>query len=879
MRKILLNKKRGKKSVNKTNFIPVEFNRDISLYHDEILSDTIDTMQVYNDEKDSSNKHRFIFTLYPLCTNVLFNKVTEVVYKEGSSEAVMLTNSTSSSLSSGATSTEKLNRIQAIRNTEYSNQKFNFTYHCGLDIFNNHLLRTNENITVQKKGLTVVNATVYDENAAQLSKSNFRSITTDAFNTIGDVNRTFNGDVVFTYLPNSSKDYTYEKSSKVRSPLYLYDTIKSFNNACKSGIKRKDGWAGFLNPSSLRIPINSANEYYVNRCINQKEGCEFIDMCPERDLFSFTPKKNSYRQRLEKNWDYCLTYPYKSVYEDDNKLILKGKKYGLPLTQINNDSTTNYRLYTASNNIELAMFYCPVKHNLKVGSMVNIKFIDTYTNKITQIRCQVVNLGRTDKKYNQRCFSIRYSDISNFVNKFGNPVGFARVINGYEVEYYFRKFKRIDINKHHDINKLAFAQTIYGDDISQIVYTDDIDVSNYVDNRNRPLSELYFTVIKTNRGHEEWYSSKNTCNSDKIEYSHVFGKVTSGLDLPSYVSDKNIPTIRYQHNIDTEWVKNKNSSIDIQESSLSLESNVKLSDDEFYGDLVEFNPSTLTETVLEEIYHRFNTAQREVTNHSLYNTMYYDEIAADLYDANVIEKNLNGATSSYVPKIQTFKFNEHYANLSPEGYIYRPHYKIKIGEFDDYINEGVDTHMKVINVSLNVNHITFHTEYNYILSPGDMVTILTEDFEPYRFRVETCVIDDSINKYKCEATYIENENQNLDNIDITKFNEYLFFKHNLEVPEYAYMLPDSSGRHLWKNIQKPSEWKYTDELYNTTFTNGAFYHHTNITFPVKRQDPFHEYNMVVLKDGIAINNNFEIPSTEYDYSLDEYVVTDMITCF
>ena len=76
MRKVLLNSKSGKESVNHNNIIPVELNRDVSLFHDELLTDTIDTMQVYNDEKDKSTKHRLIFTLYPLCSNSLFNKIT-----------------------------------------------------------------------------------------------------------------------------------------------------------------------------------------------------------------------------------------------------------------------------------------------------------------------------------------------------------------------------------------------------------------------------------------------------------------------------------------------------------------------------------------------------------------------------------------------------------------------------------------------------------------------------------------------------------------------------------------------------------------------------------------------------------------------------------
>ena len=83
MRKILLNKKRSKVSVNNTNIIPLELKRDVSLLHEEIMTETLDAAQIYNDEKNSSTKHRFIFTLNPMCTNVLFNRITEVVHNEG----------------------------------------------------------------------------------------------------------------------------------------------------------------------------------------------------------------------------------------------------------------------------------------------------------------------------------------------------------------------------------------------------------------------------------------------------------------------------------------------------------------------------------------------------------------------------------------------------------------------------------------------------------------------------------------------------------------------------------------------------------------------------------------------------------------------------
>ena len=81
------------------------------------------------------------------------NNITEIVYNEGASDAKILTNNDSNGITStgSAISKEPITRIQAIRNTEYSLDKYKLTYHCGSDIFNNHLLRNKENVSVQKR--------------------------------------------------------------------------------------------------------------------------------------------------------------------------------------------------------------------------------------------------------------------------------------------------------------------------------------------------------------------------------------------------------------------------------------------------------------------------------------------------------------------------------------------------------------------------------------------------------------------------------------------------------------------------------------------------------------------------------------------------------
>ena len=930
LKKKLLNKKRGKESVNENEIIPIKLDRDISFFHDEILTDTVDTMEVYNNEKNNSTKHRFIFTLYPLFTNILFNKLTEVVYKEGSEDAKALdeTDDISNKIKSDfwPISTSNINRKQSIRNTEYSDERYNLTYHCGVDIFNNHLLRSKENISVQKRPHDAENVMkkcrLYYGDSDKYDEI-------DSFNTIGDYNRTFNGyNDIKLNLPNENLLYDYDTDNIKSSPLYLYDTINTFNDSFYNNIMRKDGWIGLLNKTTLKTPIWADGEYYVNKLLNNKQDYEFIDMCPERDLFYFSPKINKDRKRLEYNWYYCLTYPYKSIYNDG--YILNGKENGLPLSKFNNDK---YLIeYNNDNGFPLVIFRSPVRHNLNKGDYINLKFYNG--DNVNNIKCNVVSVGDFNNNNIDRYFSVRKSDFEDYVTENDIPKRFSKIVNGFECEYYFRKFKKLNGEYNSSINNLAFAKTIYGDEVSQIVYTDDINIIDYKDNRGRPLSELFLTIIKKNKGHELWYEN-NEYNDSEIEYSHVFGKLTSGLDLP-YYADIKLPIIRRQHNInDGSDITFNNGNVKIEKSSSKMENDITENFNEFYGDLVEFNPITQDETVIEDIFYRFNTAQRETSNPK-YKKLYYDEIRMDIYDTGYGEKT----------RINEYILNEGYANLAPEGYIYKPHFKIKLREINENINQESHGHMDVYDIKdeknifiktekkflvndkvfifnygnmdkkyeiiitkvkkngseyeyngefvnkdgypnenmllyliipgespflikewnlLNGMNITFNTITNYSLDVNNIV-ILTDKSNIYKYRVKSYLMKNE--KYECNIVIDDNDNP-------SNLSECVYFKYNISIPEYSYILPDNSGRALWKNIKLPSEYVFMDELYKIPFTNGAFYHHVNINFFVKRQDPFREYGMIV-NGG---ESDTEIPSTEFDKSMDEYKVKNDSICF
>ena len=117
--------------------------------------------------------------------------------------------------------------------------------------------------------------------------------------------------------------------------------------------------------------------------------------------------------------------------------------------------------------------------------------------------------------------------------------------------------------------------------------------------------------------------------------NYGFGSISSGLNVPLNENDwpvLDIPDVRLIHN-------GTSTPFD---SHTPLETNITVDQGIYYGDIVEYNDFTLEEVVLSEVRHRFNTKNRET-------------------------------------------------NGRQEGYFYKPHHKIKIREFSEYIEQGDDT--------------------------------------------------------------------------------------------------------------------------------------------------------------------------------------------
>ena len=153
MREVFLDENKSVFSQSQEHSVDVSLtSKTRSLPYSNLLGE-LSAFQLYNNERDASTKFRMIFTVNPVCTNVLFNMKTEVMKDEGSDNCKVWFDGLPQNIEGFKNAGNKtgVDRYQAIRDTEYSHSEIGgLTYHCGLDIFNNHMLRNDGFVHVNK---------------------------------------------------------------------------------------------------------------------------------------------------------------------------------------------------------------------------------------------------------------------------------------------------------------------------------------------------------------------------------------------------------------------------------------------------------------------------------------------------------------------------------------------------------------------------------------------------------------------------------------------------------------------------------------------------------------------------------------------------------
>lgn len=596
----------------------------------------------------------------------------------------------------------------------------------------------------------------------------------------------------------------------------LYD-LKSMESAVENNLTEDNGWLCITNKSK----INNVKMF------SNKKACEKIDLFPTRDYFLFKPIYIN--NRLNDNWDYILTYPYENIFND--KLVSGSTGNGIPI--INSTIVT----YSGINYLQIKTVY---KHGLSSNDVIKIKRNDYNTDK-TYL---VYDTGDINKNNESHIFLLdanKYSDLLNITGMTNNRV--VRVVNKIDSNYYIRKFRKIPnfvddlepITVDNIENKIltgkttflnesfqpGFSRNIFDDSVYQIQYLDDIDINLLKDNRNRPLSEIFFTIIKKNE-------------IDNInEPGNIFTEVLSGIDeLTGTTGFSNIRLITGSTSgesaLETKITASGTTYNEIQQAN------------SFLGDIIEFNRSIVKEIKLDDISHRFNTVQRESVN----SFSYHDVNSSGLFQ-------LTGSTIG--PYI--------------EGYYYKPHYSIQLKNYSEIINTGeipelnncfdFETGTTFSNEIVLLSGKTDNEIKSLVLRVGNLSGLT--DYDTIRITRKSDLkyinVKISIARNLKNSIIFPYDSSFMGSLSSLNIVNFVIRKYSSsDIPLYAQDM--YNGNCQWREILKEGVFNNESILKSElTFTNGRLYGSTNINFYLRRQDPFGYYGLRV--------NPFIFPGDEF----------------
>lgn len=935
--KLLLNQARYITDGSSNTTVPLVLPSNKDIIVDDNFSEIINEYSVYESEREACNTIRLTASVNLVASNIIFNSVTEIVKDEGSSGCTCLNyepKTIASTLGSKSTSYEWGKSISdCTMDTQITSDLFsdkNYKYLCGIDIFNNHILRSRtvygswNTVCKEDEEFNTLKEILGDANHERgdiCSKSdvafgNHVTRSGGASNTVrgggvqalgftgggssagragdGGTSRSeategrWNGD-------NSGDQNVNTKAVPLKR--YTKDSVYGFYESLILNLKDVNGWVGFYNKTQTSLYSNG-----TNRVINNESPNKFIDLFPDRERYTLKNHYNKYRDRYEKNWEYCLTYPYSSTTE--HVPFINSELDTLNILFIDENTIADDGVYRC-------IIYTISKHGLFVGDKINL-----YRSSEDNTRHELIedNLVVEDV-FDDYSFSVYTSDwvcrtwvsvfdenyeiehiVGNKYSVSGNleysssdyvnldydteenigskNLSFAKVSNNIQCKYYVRIFSRFpnfdsfdknvtynniytpengvrpvdkyakaQYSKQSTFSKLAYSKNIYGDDIFQIVYNDDIEIDVLKDNLGRPLTNLYISFFKTNYGYKKWYNNNNggipDYKNSSVEWSRCFGKLNCGFEYSPYISfletsfekNKLYGDIHIMNNVKKHEI---NGMVEMSNGGLNQNwlgggnSNATIhSNDDydeifyneqhlFYGDLCCYSPYDCTETLIQTCYHRFNTAQREligtINSTQAYTTVKYDD--------------LDGIINTFDTK----------PNAQPEGCVYQTNYEIPIRSFSTNVFEFRPDFINIVKIE-NTDE--------------ENVYIITTSIENYVDMDINITFFDSLeeNKYDCEVINIFD--LNIIKLKIIGFiydtsddiNRYKIFKTGVNIPDYAEVIREPDLVYRWREIVQNGFEESEGIVPEYPFVNGCLYVHKNINIFLRRQDPFGEYGL------------------------------------
>lgn len=491
---------------------------------------------------------------------------------------------------------------------------------------------------------------------------------------VGELNETISQNTIFEKERSESGIYRFYGNIKsLVSNVLFNDNYKTYQTGGVTFSEKTDvgnvieqnGWFGYIDNDS-----ETAQEYVKdskNYNDNKSSLCDLVYFSPEPTKLKFDDSDG------KPNYMLKITYP--AVVED---IVMINNSKGVSLKDGINIIGVEERVM---NERSYSSFRCVINHGLKQGDIITLYNMGSFTTK----EYQVVELG--DKTNNNRgryfVLDIPVKESESNISK--TTTTFKRTVDGVPSLYYVRKYRSLTSSfSDYDFFPASFAESYFGDEEVAYNFTTDVDISGIKDNLGRPLSELFLTIVKVDTD-----SSKNF----KDDYWLLKQNIT---DIPSNLRSRYWTHIQGGFLTEKDTIVNYNVrtiSCDIDPTTNTpfypqihfgkVDNGIDESDSDFVGDISEYNDMELTERIIEPVYHRVNTVYRE-------------------YRKSIV--NLKTKDGEY--EVDDLR----------EGYIYRPHYRIKIKQYSSYIEKGDES--EVIGIP---DYAT--VEYSYTGKTGNNVNV------------------------------------------------------------------------------------------------------------------------------------------------------------
>lgn len=856
------------KQGNSNLYRVVNFDRNYDGIPTSEYNNIINAYSVFESEMETCDRYRLNITLSPIMSNVLTNRLTEVISKEN---GLILTGQT------------RINAIQTINDQLYS-------YKIGFDIFDNHFNRVDtfktgntlndftgstitnvltlpESIkknTVEENGwFCIKNKCKIDGNKMFSLKQPLENIdlfpTRDfyLFNNVltnGSVN--YNWDFILTYpyknhvgsiltndqdsingIPIIDSEVVTINSNKFLKLKTLYNNNLQVNDVIK--LKRLD-----KNSDKTYLVYNTENDNYI-----------YIDLDKYSDLYNVLDYK---KLRVCKQIDGVDCEYYIRMF----RKIPNYLEEGVRIDESNIDTMID-TISTMFNNEQYKLsfsntIYGDPNYQIQYMDDINVGLLkDNLSRPISEIYLTIIKR----KEYNDNSSQL-FTDITSGIETTYTLSGYSNIRllnNDLPIEYHITTTG----GTFHDSNQ-ENKDSFFGDIVEyniktakEVILTDakhrfntieretevDFYYHDIYSNNTNILYNTSFKGLSTTGGTDYWYTAPNA-SLFSVNKSNLSGD-TRALLIGSRLNLSDYP-YAYTNTIDTLRVGEPYTlsfhALSYELNTMSVEIDGILNQQINIGNTWDYNhisfigdgkPHKITFTAngggFVYIY---------LSNIKLENSQ-----TPSIWTPNPIDPD-----GQYSFDIRTKKLP-----ICKEGYFYKPHYKINIKNFSQEVKTGV---LELINTCGGFESgITFDNQI-VILSgytDSDIKNLLikiddTDGLVGFSY-VRITKNDKSFSNFKIN---ILNNIPGVISIPYTKFmgslsllnsTNFVFRKFTDDsIPLYCQ--DNYNNTCTWRDFLKngiiDDESELKEEL---VYTNGSLYLNKNIIFYLKRQDPFGNYGL------------------------------------